>query len=84
MNVSVTNGEYTEKTVLSIARLAKFFGIARNTMGKYIHQSDLVGVPKVSKYPKYAIGDVASMLGISKDDLDNLLNKANEANKEAQ
>lgn len=78
MNISVTDGEYTDKTVLSISRLAKFFGIARGTMGKYIHQSDLVGVPKVSKYPKYAIGDVASMLGISKDDLDNLLNKANE------
>lgn len=84
MNISVTDGEYTDKTVLSIARLAKFFGIARNTMGKYIHQSDLVGVPKVSKYPKYAIGDVAGMLGVSKDDLNNLLNKANEANKEVQ
>lgn len=78
MNISVTDGEYTDKTVLSITRLAKFFGIARTTMGRYIRQSDLVGVPKVSKYPKYAIGDVASMLGISKDDLDILLNKANE------
>ena len=77
MNISVTDGEYTDRTVLSISRLAKFFGIARNTMGKYIHQSDLVGVPKVSKYRKYAIGDVASMLGVSKDDLNNLLNKAN-------
>lgn len=83
MNISVTDGEYTDKTVLSISSLAKFFGLARNTMGKYIHQSDLVGVPKVSKYPKYAIGDVADMLGISKDDLNNLLNRANEANKEA-
>lgn len=77
MNVGATGGEYTDKTVLSITRLAKFFGIARTTMGKYIRQSDLVGVPKVSKYPKYAIGDVAGMLGVSKDDLDNLLDRAN-------